>query len=263
MGMGLLQTVMYQPPGSDITYPCSKYLSCYDLVVDPDAKYWEDVQWIAILCEEPVYQVEDEYGLERGSLKGHLQSKESQAFSSVKGKGKNKNKTDGKTKDGSFDILRYWKLYSKCGIGDKLKGMKKDEDKEGELDFLGKFTFLALARGVPYPLNVPNEISKPPVITPAVAQAMVMDPTMPDPMQEYEQNLLAAVEWPIPFWRIKDGWPITRLYFYDKPNSVWPISIIKPAIGYLRFINWGMSFLADKAAASSTTYIGMMKAAAQ
>jgi hypothetical protein len=92
-----------------------------------------------------------------------------------------------------------------------------------------------------------------------------MNPGMeppPDPMQVYEQTLMEALQWPIPFWLARNAWPIVRFYFYDKPREVWPVSIIKTAIGELRFINWAMSFLADKAAASSTTYIGVAKAAA-
>lgn len=261
MGMGLVQTVMHRPDGSQIQYPVSKYLSCRDFVVDPDARYWEDVQWIAIWCEHPTYQAEDEYGLERGSLKGHSQSKESQAHSHAKGKGKSKERDNGRPKDNTLDLIGYWKIYSKCGIGDKLKGMD-NEDREGEMDFLGDFCFLAVARGIPYPLNIPNEVSRPPQIDPAMMAAMAMDPSMPDPMQEYEDALIQAAQWPIPFWRVKDGWPVSRVYFYDKPQEVWPVSIIKTAIGELRFINWGMSFLADKAAASSTTYLGVLKAAA-
>ena len=268
-GLSLMETTMHTPEGSSTKYPVSKFLSVDDFQVDPDACYWEDVQWIAIRCEHPVHLVEIEYNLPRGSLKGNTQSKNSQAVASAKGKGQEKEKNKGKKRDGSYDNLVYWKIYSKSGIGNLLKGLKYEDEEHAEFDFLGKFCFLAVARGVPYPLNVPNEVSVMPKVDPAEqamllmeAQAQGMEPP-PDPMQAYQETFAQAVEWPIPFWLAKDGWPISRLFFYDKPREIWPMSIIKPAIGLLRFINWGMSFLADKAAAASTTYIGVVKAAAE
>ena len=72
--------------------------------------------------------------------------------------------------------------------------------------------------------------------------------------------MFSQVQWPIPFW-CDGGGPFSRLHFHSKPKSVWPISMIKPAIGELRFVNWCMSFLADKVAAASTTYVAIATAA--
>lgn len=263
-GLSLLQVEMFQPEGSGMKYPVTKFLSVDDMQVDPDARYWEDVNWLAIRCEHPVYQVEDEYGAERGTYKGHLQSKNSQGVQNAKTK-----KENGKKRDTSFDLMVYWKIYSKCGIGNRLKGLKRD-DLDEALDALGKHCFLAVAKGIPYPLNVPDELSRMPEIDPMqqiqaelAAQLNPEAPPPPDPMEVYQQGLMEALMWPIPFWLARHGWPIVRLYFYDKPREVWPVSIVKTAIGELRFINWCMSFLADKAAAASTTYIGIMKSAAE
>ena len=82
----------------------------------------------------------------------------------------------------------------------------------------------------------------------------------PEALQEDEETLFLRSQWPIPFWT-DGGWPFSKLHFYEKPKEVWPISLIKPAIGELRFVNWCMSFLADKVAASSTTYVAIAKAA--
>ena len=60
---------------------------------------------------------------------------------------------------------------------------------------------------------------------------------------------------------MSNGWPYTELGFYDKPGSVWPVSIFKPVAGEMRFINWCMSFLADKAASACQTIVGRAKAA--
>lgn len=232
-GMGCLWTEMYQPRGSQIRYPRSQYISVDNIVLDPDAETWEEVQWIARRCVHPVNLTERKYNLPAGSLKGQLQSKQSQA--SEMGKKEGKNNSRGK----SFDLIEYWEIYSKNGFGGRLKRGESSVENRFDTEFLGDFCYLAVARDIPYPLNLPNQV---------VAAG-------PDAMSE-------SAAWPIPFWAEGDeGWPLSRLHFYDKPGCVWPISLIKPAIGELRFVNWCMSFLADKVAANSTTYVAMCKEA--
>jgi hypothetical protein len=68
-------------------------------------------------------------------------------------------------------------------------------------------------------------------------------------------------QWPIPFWTEPNGWPFTLLAWHGKPGYSWPVSLIRPGIGELRFINWAMSFLATRIAASSQVLIGVSKAA--
>ena len=70
-----------------------------------------------------------------------------------------------------------------------------------------------------------------------------------------------AAQWPIPYWAEPNGWPFTLLAWHGKPGYSWPISLIRPGIGELRFINWAMSFLAQRIATSSQTMIGVAKAA--
>ena len=62
----------------------------------------------------------------------------------------------------------------------------------------------------------------------------------------------------IPYWC--DEWPFSRLHFHDKPKCVAYIND-KASYRKLRFVNWCMSFLADKVAAASTTYVAIAKAA--
>jgi hypothetical protein len=46
-----------------------------------------------------------------------------------------------------------------------------------------------------------------------------------------------------------------------KPNTLWPLSYIKPGIGELRFMQWAFSFLMQRVAISCETIIGVSKAA--
>lgn len=238
-GMGLLSTEIYQPVGSSIKYPRSAFRSVDDLVVDHDATCWDDVQWIALRCVHPVNKVEEYYGLEPNSLKGNMFSGE--AVSQRETKRSIKRNQQG----GSYDLIEYWKVYSKNGFGQLLKTSGKVSLSENPVDFklFGRMCHLVVAKGIPYPLNVP-----------------------PGAWSEPPETLAERTTWPVPYWMdegVGNGWPIAPLWFYDKPNSVWPISLIKPAIGEIRFVNWCMSFLADRAAASCTTYLGIMKAASK
>ena len=234
-GMSLLWTEMYQPKGSLTRYPKSYFVSVDDLVLDPDAEYWEDIQWVARKVVHPVWQVERIFGLE-GKLTGTLESLHSQGGTYSAGRKKtSKEKRLGET----FDLLEYWQVYSKAGFGDRLRNSDSRETKKGyDWAQLGDFCYLAISEDIPFPLNLPSEALE----------------------EEDFETVFSRAQWPIPFWT-DGGWPFSRLHFHDKPKEVWPISMIKPAIGELRFVNWCMSFLADKVAASSTTYVAIAKAA--
>jgi hypothetical protein len=233
-GMGCLITEMHQPRWSNVKYPLSRHISIDDVVIDPDAEYWEDIQWIAINCCQPVNLVEREYGLDSGSLKGHMQSAAAQG--DVYG---SKKERSSKLRHGrSFDLIEYWKVYSKNGFGDRLRRADSDVKSPLNLDLFGDFCKIVVADNVPYPLNMPTKAIH----------------------KEDDELLFQRSQWETPFW--EDGaWPTSFLWFYDKPRCIWPISMVKPAVGELRFLNWCMSFLADKTAGACTTYVAVAKQA--
>lgn len=234
-GMSFLWTELYRPSGSEISVPRSSYVSVDDVVLDPDAQYWEDVQWVARRCVQPRWKVEREYGLQ-GKVRGNKASINSQ---SEKNNRSTKENSESKKKGDSFDLVEYWQIFSKSGFGSRLRktGVTKDVEEKFDYEQFGDFCYIVVCDEVSYPLNMP-----------------------PEALQEDEETLFLRSQWPIPFWT-DGGWPFSKLHFYEKPKEVWPISLIKPAIGELRFVNWCMSFLADKVAASSTTYVAIAKAA--
>lgn len=238
-GMGILWTDMYQPKGSSIKYPRSMHISVDDIVVDPDAEYWEDVQWIARYCCHPVNLTAREYDLDEKELEGHLSSIARQASEYGAGKRvpRNKRTAEAQERKGeSFDLIEYWRVYSKNGFGDRLKQTKGKAKSKINFEMFGDFCYLAVAKNIPFPLNLPTSAL----------------------LEEDEDTVFQRSQWPIPFWA-DGGWPMSRLSFYEKPRDVWPISLIKPAIGELRFVNWCMSFLADKVAASAGSYVAVAK----
>lgn len=235
-GLGILEVAMYQPPSSEITMPKAKYLSWKDLSVDPDAEYWENVNWIAIRRVEARNKVEERFGLFPGDLKGQYQSGNAQATA------QGRREVNQNRPGDSFDLVEYWEIFSKNGMGDKFKGRNEDSP---PIDFTewGDYCYLVVAKGVPFPLNMPSNV--------------LLEETDPE-------ALIMRAQWPIPFWfdaSADGGWPIVRISFYESIKSIWPIGMFKPAIGELRFVNWCLSFLADKVAQSCTTYLGVMKSA--
>lgn len=237
-GMSFLFTEIYSPPGSNFRIPRSTFVSCDDVGFDPDADYEENAQWCFRECVHPVNLVEREYGLPEGSLKGNMESLDSQSMGKV-----NKAEAVRRRKTGkSYDLLWYYKIYSKNGFGEKLKSTDKQSVKS-QFDFspFGDYCYLVVAPGVPFFLNMPS-----------------WDLGLP------LEELVPRVSWPVPFWQdqmCSNGWPFSKLSFYEKPKSIYPVSLVKPCIGELRFVNWCMSFLADKVASSCQTIVAVAKAA--
>ena len=207
-----------------------------NLYLDPDAQTIEEIQWCAKRCILPIDQVARQFGLSREDLKGSLESYE--ASSREGQRGYNQQRRVGKTND----LITFYKIWSKCGFGDKLKGTKKED--RGVFDPLGDYCYIVVAHGVDYPLNVP----------PASLKAAPDEDGIPGDMR-------VKTAWPIPFWSMPNGWPFTPLAFHRKPNTLWPMSHIKAGIGELRFLNWAISFLATRIAVSCETLIGVSKAA--
>lgn len=235
-GLGCLMTELHTPIGSEISYPRTKFISCDDYNKDPDARHPEEVLWISVKRRESVNKAEMRFGLAPGTLKGHMQSRAAQATKAGKQDAEMKRDT------GSHDTIEYTEIFSKNGMGEKLSSMKPEDMGGIDWSFVGPYAWIVVSEGVPFPLNLP-----------------------PEKLTDQE-TVKDALAWPIPFWTddsLGKGWPVTEIGFWEDPNSVWPISLIKPAIGEVRFVNWCMSFLADKTAQACTDYIGVMKSAAQ
>jgi hypothetical protein len=237
-GLGLLECHIESPPGGGPKIPCSYHRSYKDLVVDPDAVYWRDVKWIAIRTCEAINVCEAKFRLQPGSLKGHYATK-----TAVVDQKARKKTHGGKQLQGmSHDIIEYWTIYSKNGAGQHLKLRENDAAVPG-LEVLGDYVKLVIADNVPYPLNLSPEV---------LASGDV-------------ELIVEQASWEVPYWDdyMNDGgWPIVRLGFYHKPNCIWPVGLAKSCIGELRFVNWCMSFIADKVSAGQI-YVGVLKEAAE
>jgi len=244
-GMGCLWVDMYEPISGSIRYPRAEYFSVDDLQQDPDATQRSNVQWIARRYVEPRNVVERKFNLPAGSIKGSYQSGNLQGTVQPPNTTQQPHSSSNPAASGSFDLVEYWDIYSKNGFGDRLKSAAErtniiDGD-QMNMEWAGDFCRIVVCKGVPFPLNAPS---------------WALDD---------QEALRTSIEWKVPFYADEHcggGWPVVPIYFYEKMNSVWPLSMFKPVMGELRFINWCMSFLADKTAQSCTTYVAKMKSVA-
>lgn len=216
-GMGVIWHETYTPRGSGWKMFGSFYMSVDDLILDPDHELRDDCLWIARRCVHPTWQVEREYGLPLGTIKGNAESISKSRMVNDRPDGKN-----WRDRQLTNDLVEYWKVYSRMGIGNLLKGFDNESSMEtDDLNNLGPYTKLVVCDSVDYPLNLPPEIW--------------------GNLQAMQQ----ATAWETPFW-IDDAWPFTEFVFHDVPNQIWPMSHFKPAMGELQFMNWVYSFLASK-----------------
>lgn len=243
-GGGVLWTEAVEQPNVPPTEPTLVVGSFYDsidnLLLDPDAQVIEEITWCAKRCVLPIDQVARMFGLTREDLKPTLESYDSTSRDEGDryGDGRPSKKRTGKTND----LVTFYKVWSKCGFGDRLKDAKKED--RGLFDPLGDNCYLVVADGVEYPLNVPPSSMK---------EGLDQD-GLPGALR-------VRSSWPIPLWADNGGWPFEMYAPHRKPNALWPVSHIKPGIGELRFLNWCMSFLMTRIAVSCETIIGVSKAA--
>jgi hypothetical protein len=216
----------------------SFYDTVDNLLIDPDYDNEEDALWCARKCVRPIQEVAQTYGVPEEMLKKHLDNTNDTVL---------KKEPRGRTKkqDSTNQLITFYKVWSKTGMGDRFKDANKDN--KGIFDSLGRYCYLVICEGIEFPLNIP-----PTVMEEQIDTDTGLPPSIP-----------TRVAWPIPFYADPQGWPFTMLAFHRKPGYAWPISHIKPAIGELRLLNWCFSFLATRIATSCETVVAIQKAADQ
>ena len=244
-GRGVLWTEMRQCAYGWM--PGSTYVSSDDLGVDPDARRLVDAKWIYRRRRLPVREVEILFGLEKGSLKGDDYSAEMQAELNTDDESVYENQTGS-----TADLLTYYEVYSRIGLGTKLKGAMRTENGEQvslevetalqpamiqALETIGDNVFLAIAPGVKYPLNMPE--------------------AMFDAQDEnLFERLYQATRWPIPYHDDHaDPWPFSELDFHLIPGCPWPMAHIFPALGFVKAIDWIFSYMMGRIKICSRTFM--------
>ena len=245
-GRGCLWVEPYKMPGGRTNLTGAFWYSVDDLLIDPDARTLQEAKWIARRCVHPAWEVERMYGLRPGSLegKGQYESAESQAdaFDDLKGL----HREEGRT----FDLVVYYKVWSKGGTGTRFAGNRNYGLRELLDKVTGDYVYLVIAPDVDYPLNLPVEHLRPHLdqATGQVRPGLTME--------EVSQRLA----WPVPYWMDRE-WPVCCLDFYPRYDNPWPIAPLAPALGELTFLNVFISHLANRIWTSSRDFIAVLRSA--
>lgn len=230
-GRGVLWHSLYLPPGSRSVLPRSSFDSVDNLLIDPDATSLRNATWIARKVTTHIWQVERDYGLKPGSLKKNtnLESVSQQAYVD------SSNGTESRRRGETADMVTFYQIWSKCGLGQHLSVPTIDSGIQSEahairetLEQFGDHVYLVVAPNIDYPINLPPEIQD-------------LDVTIPENLE----MLTSRVRWPIPYWA-DDEWPCTMLDYHPVPGCVWPQAHMKPGLGELKLLNWIFSFLASR-----------------
>lgn len=216
-GMGCCWTDVVTMPLTGQKIVGSFFDSVDNYLHDPDMSIADDrsCKWQARLCIHPVWEVEADFGLQPGTLKGNLQSVSNamQSGQHMWSYRAESNKTN--------DQFAYWKIWSKMGVGDRLPGL--DQKMRQTMGRYGDYVFLVIADDVDYPLNLPPDFVG----------------SSPD------EEIMKRMQWPWPAYGDND-WPCTPLAFHQNFKANYPMSHIRFALGEIQFMNWMVSMIAQK-----------------
>lgn len=205
--------------------------SSRNFLQDRDAEQDDQVFWQAQMCCEPIWDIAEKYGCDEDDLRRYCDAESSTSHAFRSAIGDEWLKQRGQTKD----LLVYWKIWSKMGMGDKFRenvGSRWDGTGKALRRF-GKYCYLVIAPSVPYPLNLPDK---------------VWDKGLDS------DEVFDAVQWPIPFY--EDGmFPCSKLQYVTMPGKLWPKSHFFKGLPHMKADNWIMSFLMAKVQASCGTII--------
>ena len=233
-GRGLLWVDTYSFPQSNRKLTKCDYDSVANLYLDPDCCTCEltDCRWVARKRRSKYWELERRFGLPANSLRDKATSESRESL-----KLNNGNKSESERKNGTLkkDVVEWYEIFSKEGIGTRSLVYRPTLESAFD-EVVGDFAYLAIAEGVPYPLNFP----------PAIAHTAEDD------------EAKAAFQWPIPYYA--DGrWPFAHLDFHPVPDSAWPLAPMAMGLGELFFLNLLVSCLMERVYNSTGTILVAFK----
>ena len=235
-GRGVVWTEKYQFPGSGRSLVGSFYDTVANLFIDPDCSdpTLTKAKWIARRRYTPYWELEKKFKLPKNYLRerGKYESGASQAKTASIGN---------KTANPSKDLVEWYEIYSRCGVGVRIDGIKTSMDDAWD-EVCGDYCYLAVCEHCESPLNAPSDA--------------MSDENLTD------EAVAEMFEWPIPLWT-DDKWPVSQLDFYQDDNTAWPIAPLSPAMGELTCLNILIACYVEQAYESRQQIVAYMSSAAQ
>ena len=218
-GSGVLWHGMEQAPAGLI--PVSYFDSIDYYLIDPDVRQTRDAGYVIRECHEAAWRLSQRTGLPLEMFRG-------------KGKSAHQAAID---PGGSDDLVTYYRIYSRAGIGHWLDGQdERLKPLAAALDSLGPNIYLEIMPGEPFPLNV---------------RPVMLDE--PDAITQLQQRL----DWPIRFWADSAGnpWPCTRIDLLPNAENPWGTSPLESGLAMQIFLDHFYTFLMNRARISTAAVI--------
>lgn len=224
-GRGVWLTKIIEGPHGKL--PGTVHVPVDRFLVDPDFLCARDWKWVAFEQIMPKHEFARLYGIDEKELKtGFDESTDKQATLKIEGREHERYKAD----ESTHDLVRYWEIYSRCGVGTHLSGI--DDDLKGRLDGLGQNVRLIIADCWDEPLNLRED---------------QFGATTQDRTNEAVTMATDGLKWPLPFWRDSSWpWPFALCDFHHQNDSAWPVAHLRPALPAQRMLNWLWSHVATK-----------------
>lgn len=239
-GRGCLWTENYQFPGSDRVLTRSVFDSCLRLFIDPQCTKpnLSDCGWIARQHIDNYWDVERKFNLPSGSLAKYSRNV------GISGADANEVSQGGRdeyhpVKNSTYatsNKIIWYEVFSKVGVGTRLEEFDTNLHEAFEAT-VGDFAYVAVAKGIPFPLNFP-----------------------PSTVEMGDDEIRRALDWPVPVYR-DSRWPVSLLDFYEAASGPWPLAPIGMGLGELIFLNVMMSCLCDRVYQNSRNIWAVLKEA--
>jgi len=225
-GRGVAWTGMHPRKG----LVCTEWDSVRNLLVDPNAKTWDQVAWIGRERYRPKFEVMDE-------VKGIPGAAEivREARSTSKRASDAEAKYDWEQRDTNADCIHYYEIYTRVGI----------HNDQGGLDWLR-----AMAKGTGLPTDDKTMAEAALELEESPRKYLITD----------DGRVIADMDWEIPFFHPKmDSWPCSVLDFYPNPESIWPVSPLESGLGYQRAMNYLATVMMGRIKFSFRTLMAVVK----
>ena len=232
LGIGWTELVEYEGSGRKLVG--TFYEPVRNFIADPDADSWESMLWVARERTMPYWEAEELFHYAPGDLQKYckVESLSQQSMSKASSDTSGSKQKTGKTND----LITFWEIYTKMGVGDRLKGVPEELQAKAWGDAFPKYCRLCICENVPFPLNIPPNVL------------------------DDKDEIMERASWPIPLYE-DNQWPCVPMAFHPIPGQLWPQSHFKPALGEIQWLTWCFSFMANKVKTSCGTILGALAVA--
>ena len=201
-----------------------------DFFVDPDHCKPREWQYVFRKKRMPKWQVSEMTGIPVDRLKADGITSQGTASANVRyGSAEDEHLTR------SQDLITYYEVWSRCGIGHHLVTRNDELDALGAK--AGQCVKLLISEAFEYPLNMNPDLMQ--VDDPALAEQAM-------------QQILADIQWPLAYYRDPAWpWPFAILDFHTMTGSPWPYAHMRGVLDKMLMLNWIYSHVAESVRMSS------------